>query len=263
MSVSDAVEYIQNKTSKTRDSCARSFARTLAQSNPELTFWQNTPPDVEDLTAVQLICVPEIVRKVWPAPITIHGHTIAAWLLDVYAGSRKAVRYGNTWDEPCQFNYKAAFSRFFSKFSNNCPPPEVADLPQPLMKCFRADKTVMKSICSAAIESIKPRGRKTGNIATPFLENAAQQVVDMLPRCHVATHSEIKNYLRSLSDSDRDWSSPITEIVFVSADQTESYLGEQRGYDLIAVHWEAEKGQTKSKHNSLEEFAKKVKKYTR
>lgn len=254
MSVSDAVEYIKKKTQIRRDSCARNFARALAQSNPELTFWQNTPPDVEDLTATQVTHVPEIVRQVWPAPITIDGRTIGPWILDVYAGSQKKVQYGNTWDEPYQFNYEAAFA-------NDSVPPEVADLPQPLMRNFRADRTIMRSICTAAIESIKPRRKKTANIATRFLEDAAQQVAVTLSQGHVTTHSEIENHLRSLEDSDRDWSPPIIEIVFVSADQTESRLEKACGYDVIVVHWQGEEYETKSRTNSLDTFAKRVKKY--
>ena len=253
MSVSDAVEHIQRKTEKRQDSCARSFAHALAQSNPELTFWQNTPPDVEDLTAVQLTHVPQFVRQVWPSPCKTDGHIIGPWLLDVYAGSQKKVQHGNAWDESYPFNYESAFR-------SDPVPPEVADLPQPLMRNFRSDRTAMLSICSAAIESIKPRKRKTANIATQFLDNAARQVADTLPRGRKSTHSEIENYLRSLSDSDLDWSPPIFEIVFVSANQPDSEFGKPYPYDLVLVRWQGEEYETKSKTISLDRFARRVKK---
>ena len=254
MSVSDAVEYIQKKTGKRQDSCARSFAHTLAQSNPELTFWQNTPPDVEDLTAAQLTHVPEIVRQVWPAPITTDGRMIGPWILDVYAGSQKKVQHGNTWDDPYPFNYEAAFT-------NASVPPEVADLPQPLVKHFRADRTAMQSICSAAIESIKPRRKKTANIATRFLDDAAQQVAAKLPQGHVPTHSEIEYHLRSLTDSDLFWKRPINEIAIVPADETKCELDRSFDYDVIVVNWQGDQYATTSKTISVERFAKKVKKY--
>ncbi len=254
MSVSDAVEHIQKIAQKRHDSCARNFAHALAQSNPELTFWQNTPPDVEDLTAAQLTHVPEIVRQVWPAPITTDGRMIGPWILDVYAGSQKKVQHGNTWDESYPFNYEAAFA-------NDSVPPEVADLPQPLMKNFRADRTAMQSICSAAIESIKPRKRKTANIATQFLDNAAQQVAGGLPQDRELTQSDIENYLRSLADSDPLWVRTIDEIDFVPADETESELGKAYYYDVIVVKWQGDEFALESKTISLESFAKKAKKY--
>ena len=150
MSISEAIEDIQQKTKrrtgkqieKRSDTCARQFAKALMDSYPDLMFWQNTPPDPEDLTNEKADLVPEVVRQIWPCPVKISGRTIGSWLLDVYPGSRKAVQFGNKLNEPYQFNYEDAFT-------NDRAHPEVADLPQPLMKHFRADLIVMKSICSA------------------------------------------------------------------------------------------------------------------
>ena len=115
MSILGAIEDIQKrtrkrtgkKTEKRKNTCARQFAKTLMGSYPDLMFWQNTPPDAKDLTAAQRTHVPKSVRQVWTAPITIHGRTIASWILDVYAGSRKTVQFGNKWDAPYPFNYSA------------------------------------------------------------------------------------------------------------------------------------------------------------
>ena len=118
-SILEAVEDIQKKTRKRAgkrtekrwDTCARQFAKTLMGSYPDLMFWQNTPPDSEDLPKGKADLVPEDVRQVWPCPVKTRGHMIGSWLLDVYAGSRKAVQFGNQWDEPYDFHYEAAFQQ--------------------------------------------------------------------------------------------------------------------------------------------------------
>lgn len=254
MSVSDAVEYIQKKTGKRQDSCARSFAHTLAQSNPELTFWQNTPPDVEDLTAAQLTHVPEIVRQVWPAPITTDGRMIGPWILDVYAGSQKKVQHGNTWDEPYPFNYEAAFT-------NDSVPPEAADLPQPLMKRFRADRTAMLSICREAIGELSPRNRKSAHTSTAFVNNAAKQVLLGL-RYQTDRHlsqRQIEHCLRQLTiDYEGDWRRPIKAVNFVTSADTQSELREHYSYDIMVVTWIAENLAISSKVVSLERFARNI-----
>ena len=169
MSIVEAVEDIQNRTNKRLDPCARQFAKSLMDSYPDLVFWQNTPPDVEDLTADQLIHVPEAVRQVWTEPIPLHGHMIGPWILDVYAGSKKAVQFGNKWDEPFEFHYEA-------KFADGPVPPEVANLPQPLMRNFRANKNAMRELCGQARAVLRPKKKKSKNVATEYVDEAAKQV---------------------------------------------------------------------------------------
>ena len=247
ISVSEAVEHIKKRTGKRRHSCARKFAEALMNLSPELAFWQNVPPDMKDLSPEQSAQITDFLRRAVSERHDTDARIIGPWIYDVYGGSRKKGRCGNKWDDPYPYFYKDDFQK--------------SQLPLPLMKDFRADRTIMKSICSAAIESISPRGRKTANIATWFLDNAAQQVAAKLSQGHVTTLSEIENRLRSLADTDRYWDPPITEIVFVSADQTKSDLGKAYDYDLIVVRWQDEVYETKSKTNSLDTFTRKVKKY--
>lgn len=169
MSIVEAVEDIRNRTNKRLDTCARQFAKTLMDSYPDLVFWQNTPPDAEDLTAAQLAHVPETVRQVWAEQISLHGHMIGPWILDVYAGSKKTVQFGNEWDEPFKFNYEA-------KFNGGRVPPEVANLPQPLMRDFRANKNAMRELCGQARAVLRPGKKKSQHVATDYVLEAARQV---------------------------------------------------------------------------------------
>ncbi len=169
MSIVEAVEDIQNRTNKRLDTCARQFAKTLMDSYPDLVFWQNTPPDAEDLTSEQLTHVTEIVRLGLAEQITLHGHTIGPWILDVYPGSKKAVQFGNEWNEPFEFHYEV-------KFAGGRVPPEVANLPQPLMRDFRANKNAMRELCGQARDVLRPRKKKSKHMATHYIDEAARQV---------------------------------------------------------------------------------------
>ena len=81
-SILEAIEDIQKRTrkrigrqtEKRWDTCARQFAKTLMDSYPDLMFWQNTPPDSEDLPKEKDDLVSEDVRQIWPKPITTDGH---------------------------------------------------------------------------------------------------------------------------------------------------------------------------------------------
>lgn len=217
-SILEAIEDIQKRTrkriggqtEKRWDTCARQFAKTLMGSYPDLMFWQNTPPDVEDLTAAQLTHVPESVRQVWTAPITTHGRTIASWILDVYAGSRKTVQFGNKWDAPYPFNYSA-------KFKDGPIPPEVDNLPQPLMHDFRADSKAILALCDQAARLLQPPKGKGVAVYTPYFDEAAMQVAVSVNknRDSILNLSNIINQqLERFHSEDiySDW--PISEIRF-------------------------------------------------
>ena len=222
MSIVEAVENIQNGTKKRLDTCALQFAKTLMNSYPDLVFWQNTPPDVEDLTGEQLTHVPEIVRQVWTEPITLHGHMIGPWILDVYAGSRKAVQFGNKWDEPHPFNYRAAFP-------DGRVPPEVDELPQPLMRDFRANKDAMSELCKHARAVLRPRKKKGEHVATEYVLEAARQVAEAVYRDITidSQDANIDEKLERFDDGDIYPTGPIDEIRFVDTTdiQIEFHLG--------------------------------------
>lgn len=219
MSIVEAVEVIQNRTNERLDTCARQFAQTLMDSYPDLVFWQNTPPDAEDLTAEQLTHVPEIVRQVWTEPITTHGHMIGSWILDVYAGSRKAVQFGNKWDAPHEFNYEA-------KFSNGRVPPEVANLPQPLRRDFRANKNAMRELCGQARAVLKPKKKKSKHVATEYVLEAARQVAVAVNNDKTIDSQDVNIYekLERFNDDDIYPDGSIHEIRFDSIDRTKMQI---------------------------------------
>ena len=129
----------------------------------------------------------------------------------------------------------------------------------------------MRSICVAATEAVKPHGIKTTHKVTAYLEDAAQQVAKEWSQGHLATPSEIKDHLRSLSgydlisdyetDDEYGWNRPIQDIVFVPADETKGELDEAFDYDVIVVRWQVSPYTTGSLIRSLDYFARKVKEY--
>ena len=169
ISVTEAVEDIQRKTGKRRDSCARAFADAILENMPEIEFWQFAPPDPEDCAEAPMGLDIKLARQVWPTPIVSTGHTIAHWLKDVYAGSRSKVQVGNKWDEPCEFNYRATSS-------GTAVPERVSELPMPLMRNFRANTETIRSIRDHARGAVKPKGKKSENEYTPFVDEAVRQV---------------------------------------------------------------------------------------
>ncbi len=175
MSIAEAVEDIQKNTKERRDRCARQFAKVLMETCPELKFWQRTPPDPKDLPKKKINLMPELERtlewQVWPNPIWTDGHSLGPWLFDVYAGSRKAVQFGNKWGEPYEFNYSAVFK-------DGPIPPDVHDLPLPLMRDFRADRNAILALCAQAVDVLSPKKKKTEHVATPYILQAALQVAE-------------------------------------------------------------------------------------
>jgi len=154
-------------------------------SYPDLMFWQNTPPDSEDLPKEKADLVSEDVRQIWPKPITTDGHIIGPWILDVYAGSRKTVQFGNKWDAPYPFNYSA-------KFKDGPIPPEVDNLPQPLMRDFRADRNAILALCDQAARLLQPPKGKGVAVYTPYVDEAARIVA--------ATGNENRDSALNLND---------------------------------------------------------------
>ena len=218
MSILEAIEDIQKRTrnrigkqtEKRLDTCARQFAQALMDSYPDLMFWQNTPPDPEDLPKEKADLVPETVRQACPCPVKTCGHMVGSWLLDVYAGSRKAVQFGNKWDAPYPFNYSA-------KFKDGPIPPEVANLPPPLMRDFRADRNAIRALCEQAARLLKPPKGKGPAVYTKYVDKAAMQVAVNVNknRDSILNLSDIINQqLERFHSEDiySDW--PISEIRF-------------------------------------------------
>ena len=225
MSILEAIEDIQKKirrrigkqtekgTEKRKNTCARQFAQALMDAYPDLIFWQSTPPDPKDLTKEKADLVPEDVRQIWPCPVKTSGHMVGSWLLDVYAGSRKAVQFDNKWDAPYPFNYSAAFK--------GCPiPPEVDNLPQPLMRDFRADRNAIRALCNQAVDVLEPGKKKTEHVATKYVLQAALQVAyevnadtDM---DSIATNIDEK--LERFDDGELEATGNIYEIMFCRRD---------------------------------------------
>ncbi len=247
MSVSEAVEDIKKKTNKRRDSCARKFAEALMSLAPELAFWQNVPPDVEDLSAAQLALVSVLLRQAVSERHEMDARTIGPWIYDVYGGSKKKERYGNKWDDPYPFFYKRGFDN--------------SQLPLPLMKDFRANKKLMLSICSAAIGELNPRKPKRGHTGTAFVNKAAEQVASAL---HHRTDRQlsqrvIEDCLRQfIDDAGGPWRRPISEINFVASADTKSELEEHYSYDVMVVTWTSGNFAIRSKVVSVEAFARKI-----
>lgn len=247
MSIFEAVEDIHKRTKKRavkRHICARQFAKTLMDSYPDLMFWQNTPPDVEDLTAAQLTHVPESVRQVWTEPITTHGRMISSWILDVYAGSRKAVQFGNKWDALHEFNYSA-------KFKGGPIPPEVHDLPQPLMRDFRADRNAILALCSQAVAVLSPKKEKGEHVATPYVLEAARQVAERVKRNRTSIFNLRKDINLQLERFNSGLCSnyiddPIVDISF--------HNGNKEEIKIIYLH----DGNEKSKTLSKSRFSRKI-----
>jgi len=246
MSVSEAVEYVKKKTSKRQDTCARKFAEALMNMAPNLTFWQNVPPDLEDLTSAQLIEVTEFIRQAFSGRHDTDARIIGPWIYDVYAGSKKKERFGNQWNDPYPFFYKDKVG--------------AARLPLPLMKDFRASKKLMLAICNAAVGELIPRKPKGKHRRTAFVNQAATQVA-LAMRAKTDRHLSqriIEDSLRKFDDNIEGWSRPIHEIVFMHAADTKSNLGEQFRFDVIVVTWASKNYETASKVVSLDVFARKV-----
>lgn len=221
MSILEAIEDIQKRTrnrigkqtEKRLDTCARQFAKTLMDSYPDLMFWQNTPPDSKDLPKEKTDLVPEAVRQVWPCPVKTSGRIVGPWLLDVYAGSRKAVQFGNKWDEPYPFNYSAIFK-------DGPIPPEVDNLPQPLMRDFRADSNAIRALCTQAVDVLSPKKKKTEHVATPYILKAAFQVAEKV-NADIDMDSIVANIdekLERFDDGNLEATGDIYDIMFVHRD---------------------------------------------
>ena len=221
MSILEAIEDIQKRTrnrigkqtEKRLDTCARQFAQALMDSYPDLMFWQNTPPDPEDLPKEKTDLVPETVRQVWPCLVKTCGHMVGSWLLDVYAGSRKAVQFGNKWDAPYPFNYSA-------KFKDGPMPPEVDNLPQPLMRDFRADSNAIRALCTQAVDVLSPIKKKTEHVATPYILQAALQVAEEV-NADIDMDSitaNIDEKLERFDDGNLEATGDIYDIMFVHRD---------------------------------------------
>ena len=247
MSVAEAVEDIKKRTDKRQDSCARKFAEALMSLAPELAFWQNVPPDIEDLSSAQLAQVPELLRQAVSERHEMDARTIGPWIYDVYGGSKKKERYGNKWDDPYPFFYKGGFDN--------------SQLPLPLMKDFRANRKLMLSICREAIGELNPRSPKSAHTSTEFVNNAAKQILFGL-RHQTDRHLsqlQIEHCLRQLTiDYEGDWRRPINKVNFVTSADTQSELGEHYSYDIMVVTWTAENLAISSKVISLEVFARKI-----
>jgi len=214
---------------------------------PELAFWQNVPPDIEDLASTQLDQVPELLRQAVSECHEIDARTIGPWIYDVYGGSRKKERYGNKWDDPYPYFYKGGFDN--------------SHLPLPLMKDFRANRTLVLSICSAAIGELKPRKPKRGHTGAAIVNKAAEQVASELRRKtdrHLPQRV-IEDCLRQfIDDTVGPWRRPIEKIHFVPSGDTESELGEHYSYDVMVVTWATENFAILSRVISLEGFARKI-----
>ena len=250
MSIAEAVIYIKQKTAKRRDTCARKFAEVLMKLALKLEFWQNVPPDDEDLDSVQSLDVPDLVRQAIAQRQFLDARTIGPWLFDVYSGSRKKESCGNKWDDPYPYFYAGQFAD--------------SGLPLPLMKDFRANRAVIiQTICKKAIEELSPRKRKSGHIGTQMVNCAAKQAASGL-RAHTQDHlsqRKIEYCLEQLKDgteASQEWRRPIDKIIFVPSERTESELGEKFDYDVLAVIWSSERYTKQSHFISVEGFARKV-----
>lgn len=235
MSILEAIEDIQERTrkrigkqtKKRKNTCARQFAETLMDSYPDLMFWQNTPPDPKDLPEGKADLVPEDVRQVWPHPIKTRGHTVASWLLDVYAGSRKTVQFGNKWDAPYQFNYEA-------EFPNDRVPTEVSDLPQPLMRDFRADRNAILALCKQTASLLSPPKGKGVAGYTQYTDEAARQVAVAVYRNRdsiLNLSDNIDQQLERFHSEDNECDGSIREIRFSDEEKNSIevmyFLGEE------------------------------------
>jgi len=268
MSIFEAVHDIKENTDERLDTCARQFAKVLTESYPELTFWQNTPPDSEDLNKEQNDLVSDAMRQPWPDPFESCGHTLGHWLLDVYPGSMKAVQFDNKWDGPYEFNYRSKFQhRASASLSDpsarkplghtNCVPPEVADLPQPLMRDFRADKVAIQSICDQVRKSLKPNQGRGQSRYTNYVNEAVRQVA-----LAVITNGDVelnrrKNIELQLERFDGGLLSPEDPIRYINfSDKEEGRI--EIMFFLDNEDEETKTEETKTKDLAIDGFIRKV-----
>ncbi len=229
MSIFEAVHNIKENTDERLDTCARQFAKVLTESYPELTFWQNTPPDSEDLNKEQNDLVSDVMRQPCPDPFESCGHTLGHWLLDVYPGSMKAVQFDNKWDAPYPFNYGAAFKD--------------APIPQPLMRDFRADKVAIQSICDQLKKTLKPKQGRGKAKYTDYVNKAAQQVAIAVKQngdSILSRHAHVNLLLKEFDDGDRYPDNPIHEIRFQSENDEIVEILYMSGKDEICKRFKRE-----------------------